>query len=75
MKPSEPDVVVLRERLLRGGQVQRRAGGGLVVLGGVVILLVVEDLEADVDGAVADIRLGKAEEEGAADASPGWPAR
>ena len=62
-------VVVLRQRLLRSGQVQRRAGRGLVVLGRVVILLVVEDLEAHVDGAIADIRLRKAEEELAADAA------
>ena len=61
------DVVVLRQRLLGRGQVQVRARGGLVVLGGVVILLLVEDLEAHIDGAVADIGLGKAELEGAAD--------
>ena len=61
-----PDVVVLRERLLRGGQVDRCAGGGLVILGGVVILLVVEDLEAHVDGAVFEIGLRKPKEEAAA---------
>jgi len=34
--------------------------GGLVVLGGVEVLLVVEELEADIERAVANIRLREA---------------
>ena len=59
-------VVVLRQRLLRRGQVEGRAGRRLVALGRVVVLLVVVDLEADVERAVADIGLREAEEELAA---------
>ncbi len=39
----------------------------LVVLGGVVVLLVVEDLEAHIEGAVAEVGLGEAEHELPAD--------
>ena len=62
-------VVVLRQRLLRLGQVRRLAGLGLVVLGRVEVLFVVENLEAHIERAVADIRLREAEDKLAADAA------
>ena len=50
-------IVVLGERLLGVGEIERCAAGCLVVLGGVVVFLLVEDLEADIDGAVLDVGL------------------
>ena len=59
-------VVVLSQRLLRCGKVRRDSGSGLIVLGGVEVLLVVVDLEADVERAIANVRLREAKEELAA---------
>src|SRR5579872_1941349 len=66
VQPCRCLVIVLRQRLLGRAQVQRLTGSGLVALRGVEILLVIEDLEAHIDWAIANIRLGEAKQELAA---------